>query len=87
MVTKEWMKVVAAMTAAECHEMGKLLLSMKGKDVRDAGEEALLQDRINSLPSPPDNGLASALHHARLAAGRCCKCGLTPMNSTSTKER
>lgn len=86
MLTRDWVRIVAAMTAAECREMGQLLLTMKGKDVRDAAEEALLQEHINALPSAPDNGLASALRDARLAAGRCCECGRFPANPTGIEE-
>lgn len=75
MVTKEWMRFFASLKSAEIQEMGALLSGMKGVDKRDAGEEALMQDHINALPDPPDDGAAEILKEARRSAGRCCSCG------------
>ncbi|MFC3786693.1 hypothetical protein GGR90_002759 [Sphingopyxis italica] len=91
MVTKQWMQFYAGMKAAEIAEMVALLSRMKGRDQRDAAEEALLQDHINALPDPPglmdvaelyvSPGLgdyAGQLKQARerLRNGCCASCGL-----------
>ena len=75
LVTKDWMKFFANMKSAQIKEMVSLLSGMKGRDRRDEGEEALLQDHINALPDPPGFDMAQLLEQGRKSAGRCCDCG------------
>lgn len=82
MNVKSYLKMLAKLSQAELREMSELMAGMKGKDTRDAGDEARLQDFINSYPDEPDNGMAETLKQARLAAGRCCECGNLPPTQT-----
>ncbi|TSB03976.1 hypothetical protein [Sphingorhabdus contaminans] len=78
MNTKHYVQMLAKLNQDEVDEMAELLAGFTGKDKRDAGEEARLQDFINSLPEPPDNGRAEALKQARLSAGERCNGGYLP---------
>lgn len=80
---KRWLQMLSQLSHAQMQEMAELMRGMQGRDRRDAGEEARLQDFINSYPDEPDNGMAETLKQARLAAGRCCECGNLPKEQTT----
>lgn len=68
MTHKDWLRFFVAMSPAQCREMGELLISIADDGPRDAVREERLQQAIEALPKPPDNGLAETLRQARLAA-------------------
>lgn len=75
MNVKAFCQMFAQFSSAQLSEISEITTGMKGRDKRDAAEEAKLQDFIASLPGPPDDGSATLLKQGRAAAGRCCACG------------